>query len=211
MLDGIWQTLRARGKQREAVLCVWGILTDGRKVLLHMALGNKESAEDWLAMVRNMVERGLRAPLTITADGAPGLVKVIEQVWPRSLRIRCWVHKIRNIRAKLPVELANEILAEVYAVRDAGTHEQGRELAAVVMAKYESVYPSAMACLRHDLEASLNHLKLPARLRPLVRSSNGLERAFEEERRRSKIIPHFFAEKPCLKLMYGVMDRVSGR
>jgi transposase-like protein len=49
------------------------------------------------------------------------------------------------------------------------------------------------------------------RLRPVVRSSNGLERAFEEERRRSKVIPHFFAEKPCLKLMYGVMDRVSGR
>ncbi len=211
MLDGIWHTLRARGKEREAVLCAWGILSDGRKVLLHMALGNRESAEDWLAMTRNMIERGLRAPLTITADGAPGLIKVIEQVWPKSLRIRCWVHKIRNIKAKLPAEVANEVLAEVSAVRDAGTYEQGRELAGTVIAKYEAIYPSAMACLRDDLEASLNHLKLPARLRVYVRSSNGLERLFEEERRRSKIIPHFFAEKPCLKLMYGVLERVSGR
>ncbi len=211
MLDGLWHTLRAWGKKREAVLCAWGILVDGRKVLLHMVLGNKESEEDWLAMVRNMVERGLRAPLTITADGAKGLVNAIEQVWPKSLRIRCWVHKMRNIKGKLPSEVANEVLAEVYAIRDAGTYEQGREQAAGVIDRYESVYPSMTACLRDDLAASLNHLKLPARLRVLVRSSNGLERAFEEERRRSKIIPRFFAEKPCLKLMYAVLDRVSGR
>jgi putative transposase len=210
MLDGIWHTLRAQGQKREAVLCAWGILSDGRKVLLHLALGNKESEEDWLAMVRSMVERGLRPPLAVTADGAPGLLKVIDQVWPKSLRIRCWVHKMRNIKAKLPADVANEVQAEIYAIRDAGTYEQGRELAAAVNAKYRLSYPSAMACLQDDLEASLNHLKLPARLRPLVRSSNGLERAFEEERRRSKTIPHFFGEKPCLKLMYGVLARVSG-
>lgn len=211
MLDGIWHTLRAESEKREAVLCAWGILSDGRKVLLHLALGNRESEEDWLAMVRNMVERELRPPLTITADGAPGLLKVIDQVWPKSLRIRCWVHKMRNIKAKLPADVANEVQAEIYAIRDAGTYEQGRELASAVIAKYRLSYPSAMACLADDLEASLNHLKLPARLRPLVRSSNGLERAFGEERRRSKTIPHFFAEKPCLKLMYGVLVRVSGR
>lgn len=211
MLDGIWHTLRARGKKREAVLCAWGILSDGRKVLLHMALGSKESQEDWVAMGRNMVERGLRPPLTITADGAPGLINMIELLWPKSLRIRCWVHKMRNIKAKLPADVANEVLAEVYAIRDAGTYEQGRELLLAVAAKYDAAYPSAMACLRDDRDASLNHLKLPARLRPLMRSSNGLERLFEEERRRSKTIPHFFGEKPCLKLMYGVLDRVSSR
>lgn len=211
MLDGIWHALRAHGRQREAVLCAWGILTDGRKVLLHMALGNKESEEHWLGMVRNMVERGLPAPLTVTTDGAKGLIKVVEQVWPKSLRIRCWVHKVRNIKAKLPGDLADEILAEVYAIRDAGTYEQGRAQAAAVIARYDAAYHSAIVCLQDDMEASLSHLKLPARLRPLVRSTNGLERAFEEERRRSKIIPHFFAEKPCLKLMYGVLARVSER
>ena len=113
--------------------------------------------------------------------------------------------------AKLEREGGESAKAEIYAIRDAGTYEQGRELAAAVIAKYRLSYPSAMACLADDLEASLNHLKLPARLRPLVRSSNGLERAFEEERRRSKTIPHFFSEKPCLKLMYGVLARVSGR
>ena len=94
---------------------------------------------------------------------------------------------------------------------DAGTYEQGQQLAQMVIVKYERIYPSAIACLKDDLEASLNHLKLPSRMRLLVRSSNGLERMFEEERRRSKIIPHFFGEKPCLKLMFAVLDRVCDK
>lgn len=211
VLDGIWQAMRAKGKKREAVLCAWGILRDGRKVLLHLALGNKESEEAWLAMIRSMVERGLRPPLTVTTDGSRGLTNAVEQIWPKSLRIRCWVHKMRNIKDKLPAELAKDILAEIYAIRDAGTYEQGQQLAQMVIAKYKEVYPSAVACLKDDLDASLSHLKLPSRIRPLVRSSNGLERMFEEERRRSKIIPRFFGEKPCLKLMFAVLDRVSDK
>lgn len=211
VLDGIWQAMRAKGKKREAVLCAWGILSDGRKVLLHMALGNKESEEAWTAMIRNMVERGLRPPLTVTTDGSRGLTNATDQIWPKSLRIRCWVHKMRNIKDKLPAELAKDIMAEMYAIRDAGTYEQGQQLAQMVIVKYERIYPSAIACLKDDLDASLNHLKLPSRMRLLVRSSNGLERMFEEERRRSKIIPHFFGEKPCLKLMFAVLDRVCDK
>ena len=48
-----------------------------------------------------------------------GLLKVIDQVWPKSLRIRCWVHKMRNIKAKLPADVANEVQAEIYAIREA--------------------------------------------------------------------------------------------
>jgi transposase-like protein len=66
-----------------------------------------------------------------------------------------------------------------------------------------------MACLEDDAEASLNHLKLPVRLRQLVRSTNLLERTFEEGRRRTKVIPRFFAEKPCLKLVFAALIRAS--
>jgi len=61
--------------------------------------------------------------------------------------------------------------------------------------------------LADDAEASLNHLKLPVRLRQLVRSTNLLERTFEEGRRRTKVIPRFFAEKPCLKLVFAALIR----
>ena len=105
-LDAIYEALRLRAGIKEAVLCAWGVLRDGRKVLLHMTLGNKESFDAWLEMIRNMVSRGLRVPLSITADGASGLNKAIDQAYPKSLRIRCWVHKMRNIRAKLPRDVA---------------------------------------------------------------------------------------------------------
>jgi len=190
-----------------AVLCAWGMLRDGRKMLLHMTVGNKESYDARLEMLRNMVSRGLKVPRSITADGAPGLNKTIDQVYPKSLRIRCWVHKMRNIRAKLPREVVPEVEAEIYTIRDAATVEQGRARMREVIAKYEGLYPSAMACLADDAEASLNHLQLPARLRQLVRSTNLLERTFEEGRRRTKVIPRFFAEQPCLKLVFAALIR----
>ncbi|RLC76598.1 MAG: hypothetical protein DRJ03_28350 [Chloroflexi bacterium] len=82
-LDAIYESLRLRAGVKEAVLCAWGILRDGRKVLLHMELGNKESAEAWLGLLRNMVERGLPVPLSITSDGAPGLMSSCQMLCKR--------------------------------------------------------------------------------------------------------------------------------
>jgi putative transposase len=210
-LDAIYESLRLRAGRKEAVLCAWGILRDGRKLLLHLALGNRESEEAWLDMLRSMVTRGLRLPLSVTSDGAPGLIGAIEQVFPKSLRIRCWAHKMRNIESKLPAEAVTEVKAEIATVRDAATSEQGRARAQAVICKYEGQYKSAMVCLGDDLEASLNHLKLPVQLRKLVRTTNLLERTFEEERRRTKVIPRFFNEKSCLKLSFAVLWRASAR
>ena len=210
-LDAIYESLRLRAGVKEAVLCAWGILRDGRKVLLHMELGNKESAEAWLGLLRNMVERGLPVPLSITSDGAPGLIEAVDQAYPKSLRVRCWAHKMRNIVAKLPRDVMPQVRAEILTVRDAGTYQEGLARAKEVMARHKDVYPSAMKCLENDLEASLKHLKLPARLRQMVRTTNLLERTFEEERRRTKVIPRFFNEKSCLKLSFAVLWRASDR
>jgi transposase-like protein len=206
-LDAIYEALRLRAGVRDAVLCAWGILRDGRKVLLHMTLGNKESYDAWLEMVRNMVSWGLRVPLSITTDGAPGLIKAIDQAYPNSLRIRCSVHKTRNIKAKLPQHVAPEVLADIHTIRDAATFEQGRARMREVLAQYRDLYPSAIVCLGDDDEASLKHLRLPARLRLLVRSSIQFERTFEEGRRRTKVIPRIFAEKPSLKLVIAALIR----
>ena len=77
---------------KDGVLVAWGLLTDGRRVLLHMAMGSTESRESWLEFLRDMVRRGLGVPLSITTDGAPGLMGAVEEMWPKSLRIRCWAH-----------------------------------------------------------------------------------------------------------------------
>ena len=78
-LDGLYEPLRMHGIQREAVLCAWAITTEGDKVLLSLALGNKESYDAWLSFLRDVASRGLHVPLTITSDGAPGLLRAIDE------------------------------------------------------------------------------------------------------------------------------------
>jgi transposase-like protein len=210
-LDAMYETLRMGFGMKEAILCAWGITRDGRKVLLHIDIGNKESYESWLSFTRNMVSRGLRTPTTVTTDGAPGLIKAVEVVFPRSLRIRCWYHRMQNFSAKVPEELWPEIKAEIMTIRDAAGYEEGKLRAYEFIEKYREEFPSLVKALKEDLDALLNHLKLPCRHRKYVRTTNLIERSFEEERRRTKIIPCFLTEKSALKLVFGVLIRVSAR
>ncbi len=124
-VDAVFEALRRHGA-KEALLVAWCIGSDGRKHLLHLGVGNKESERCWTEFFRNMLSRGLRAPTTITSDGAPGLINAINVCFPRSIRIRCWFHRLANIRAKLPDEAACEVMAHVYAVRDAPTLDAAR-------------------------------------------------------------------------------------
>jgi putative transposase len=209
-VDGIYESLRRYGA-KEGILAAWCITADGRKVLLHLAVGNKESEACWTEFLRDMVGRGLKIPTSVTCDGAPGLLNAVAKVFSKSLRIRCWYHKLSNIRSKLPAEGAEEVLAHVRVVRDAPTLEAGEQAAAAVIERFGDRYPAAMACLADDLEASLAHLRLPVRHRINTRTTNLLERTFEEERRRSKVIPRFGDEKSAMKLVFATLMRVSDR
>ena len=82
--------------------------TEGDKVLLSLALGSKESYDAWLSFLRDLVSRGLPVPLTITSDGAPGLLRAIDEIWPKSWRIRCW----GTSHAQLQIEGARSSLAQ---------------------------------------------------------------------------------------------------
>jgi putative transposase len=209
-VDGIYESLRRYGA-KEGILAAWCITSEGRKVLLHLAVGNKESEACWSEFLRDMVGRGLKIPTSVTCDGAPGLINAVTKVFPQSLRIRCWYHKLGNVRSKLPAEGAEDVLAHVRAVRDAPTLEAGEQAAAAVIERFSDRYPAAMACFSDDLEASLNHLRLPVRHRVNTRTTNLLERTFEEERRRSKVIPRFGDEKSAMKLVFATLLRVSDR
>ncbi|MGZ6662355.1 MAG: IS256 family transposase, partial [Solirubrobacteraceae bacterium] len=100
-LDATFLAVRRDGP-KEGVQVAWGFTEDGERVLLAVMLGMRESYEDWQALGRDLIGRGLGAPMLIVADGAPGLNKAIEQCWPASDRQRCCVHRARNLYAKLP-------------------------------------------------------------------------------------------------------------
>jgi putative transposase len=209
-VDAVFEALRRHGA-KEALLVAWCIDSDGRKHLLHLAVGNKESEACWVEFFRSMLGRGLRPPTTVTSDGAPGLIKAIEVCFNASIRIRCWFHKLANIRAKLPEETAAEVMAHLYAVRDAPTLDAARAAADRLVNTYGREYPAAIDCFQDDLDALLAIHRVPARHRIRVRTTNLAERSFVEERRRTKVIPRFSNERSAMKLVFATMIRAAER
>ena len=209
--DAVYEALRREASCKEGVLVTWAILADGSKVLLHMSAGSKESSESWLDHFRSLLSRGLNPPLTVTTDGAPGAIKAVEAIWPEAQRIRCWVHKMRNVLDKLPEADHAVVKPYLQAIRDAPDYATGRRLAEETIAQFEKTYPSAMKSLADDLEASLAHLQLPPVHRKAVRTTNLVERSFVEERRRTKVLPRFGSEGACTKLVHAVLWRASER
>jgi Transposase, Mutator family len=106
------------------VLVAWGLSEYGERVLLAVMLGRRESHEDWLALARDLIARGLGAPLLIVADGAPWLIKAIEQCWPASDRQHCAVHRVRNLLAKLPERERERVRRAYWQALDDATNER---------------------------------------------------------------------------------------
>ncbi len=155
--------MRPEDQPAEGVLVCWGITLEGRKVLLGLALGSRESYESWLAFARDMIARGLRSPALVIADGAPGIWKAVREVWPEALEQRCTVHALRNVTAKLPERHHQEIKARwwKHSTRPAPRARPRRELQSIID-DYKTSYPSAMAVIETDLPALVTHLRFPS-------------------------------------------------
>jgi transposase-like protein len=179
--------------------------------MLHLALGHKASYANWLEFLRDMVRRGLQTPVLVTTDGAPGLMRAVEEVFPNSLRQRCLAHKTRNVTDKVPDSARAELKNAVRAAYYAPNREVADMIAADVLKTYQRDYPAAMRSFQDDWEACVAYLRCPAIHHKRIRTTNLLERSFLEERRRTRTIPRFFSEKSCLKLVFATLWRASER
>jgi transposase-like protein len=208
--DAIYLPTRPDGP-KEGILVAWAFTTTGERVLLDVCLGQRERLEDWLDLGRALTARGLRSPLLVVADGAPGLIRAVTELWPEADRQRCSVHRLRNVLAKLPKRpgLHERVRAAYWAALDGATNpEEAEQGLRALVGDLEREYPSAAACLAEDLAALTVHLAYPLRLKKRLRSTNLLERSLEEVRRRTKVIGRFPGETSCLTLAWAVMDLV---
>ena len=209
-LDAIYLKMRPEDQPAEGVLVCWGITLEGRKVLLGLALGSRESYDSWLAFARDMIARGLRPPALVIADGAPGIWKAVREIWPDALEQRCTVHALRNVTSKLPERHHQEIKARWWKTFDEARSpgEARRELQGIIE-DYKAAYPSAMAVIENDLPALITHLRFPSQHRKRIRTTNLLERTFVEVRRRTKVIGRFPGETSALSLIWAVLELTS--
>ena len=161
-----------------------------------------------------MRRRGLGDPLLVpSATAPPGIIRAVEECFPRALRQRCLVHKMRNLQSQ---KSAGGSLARVQGAGSGSFIKRPRPrcgayagCATISPSIWGSEPPSAVACLDDDFAACIAHLRFPLAHRRTIRTTNLLERLFGEERRRTKVIPHAFGERAVLKLMYAALIRAS--
>ena len=163
-LDATFLAVRPDGP-KEGVQVAWGFTEEGERVLLAVMLGMRESYEDWQALGRDLIGRGLGAPMLIVADGAPGLNKAIEQCWPASDRQRCCVHRARNLYAKLPDRERERVKHAYWRALDEAINERDakQRLQALVDELDKGGFTAAAKCLADDLDALVVHPRYPTR------------------------------------------------
>jgi putative transposase len=142
------------GARAEPVLVAYGITTTGGPVFLGLAPAASEGHDPWVDFLADLTNRGLRSPVLVISDGAPGLVSAAEHTFPAALRQRCLVHRVRNVVAKVPVHAQAEVKAAYWQIFDnielpAGQAavEEATRRAVAFTARYERTYPAAVACL----------------------------------------------------------------
>ena len=205
------------GARAEPVLCAWGITTTGTPVFLALDPASSESHDACVEFLRGLVARGLRPPLLVITDGAPGLIGAVERVYAASLRQRCLIHRVRNVTAKVSEADRDEVKADFWAIFDLPEHiepgdaavAEARRRADAFAAKWQPKYPGAVACVVDDLAALTTFLRFPREHWRRIRHTNLIERTFGESRRRVKVIGRLPGERSCLSLVWAVLDRAS--
>lgn len=207
-IDGVYEAVK-NYTRNQAILCAWAICSDGSKRLLHLMAAESESSHCWNTFFQDMLDRGLRQPLLIISDGSKGIIKSITEKFPLADRQRCIAHKMRNIMSKLPQDAQQEVKNRVRAVYYAPDPETAETLATKLINEYSDKYPGMIKCFTDDLQACLTHLKYPEGHRKNIRTTNTIERAFVEEKRRTKIIPQHAHERGAIGLVFSVLIRAS--
>ena len=139
-----------------------GVRADGRKELVALADGYRESSESWADLLRDAARRGMRAPVLAVGDGALGFWGALREVFPTTREQRCWFHKIANVLAALPKSAhpgAKKALAEIWNAQD---KRHARDAVISFTAAYGAKFPKAVAKITDDVEELLAVYDFPA-------------------------------------------------
>lgn len=208
-LDGIRLGVRAGTREKEAVLVAHAVLADGRREVLAVALGGRESTRAWTDLLEDLKRRGLRDPVLIITDGGGGLVAAVEACFPEVPRQHCTKHKLANVLEKVPKGVQAEVGDAARRVLYAPTRHQAEEALALFERTYRKRFPSAVECLHRDLDACWTYYRFPMSHWKRIRTTNVLERSFREVRRRVREVGRFHDELRALALVHAVLQEAQ--
>ena len=172
-------------KDKAALLVVIGALSDGRKEILAIRPGHRESTESWRAVLRDLRDRGLPAPRLVLADGGLPIWSAVDQVWPEAGQQRCWNHKILNVLNELPKRVQGAARALLTQIPTAPTRPQARRRRDRFVARYGQAYPAAAATLERDGDRMVTFCDFPEAHWKHLRTTNPVESPFASVRLRT--------------------------
>ncbi len=183
--DGIHVQARLED-EAQCLLVIIGATPEGKKELVGLIDGVRESTQSWRELLLDLKRRGLAiAPELAVADGALGFWHAIEEVWPRTRGQRCWVHKTANVLNKLPKSQQSRAKRALHDIWRAETKAAARAAFDAFIETYAIKYDKAVACLAKDREALLAFYDFPAEHWKHLRTSNPIESSFATVRHRT--------------------------
>ena len=183
--DGVYLQARME-EQAECMLVLIGATPEGRKELVGLQVGVRESAQSWRELLVEVKRRGLSlAPEIAVGDGALGFWKALDEIFPGTRHQRCWVHKSANVLNKVPKAVQHAMKADLREIHSAPTRAAAEVAMEVFVEKYGAKYARAAECLMKDREALLAFYDLPAEHWDHLRTTNPIESVFATVRHRT--------------------------
>jgi putative transposase len=209
--DGVHFNVRLGEQGRLCCLVIVGVRADGRKELVAIADGERESTDAWAELLRDLRRRGMRAPVVMVGDGALGLWRALGEVFPATREQRCWVHKVANVLNAMPKSVhvgARRALNEIIQAEDR-THAE-RAIQALV-GDYGAKWPKAVAKVVDDQEALLCFFDYPAEHWLHLRTTNPIESTFSPVRARTRVTKGPGSRDAGLAMVFKLLEAAEGR
>lgn len=209
--DGVHFNVRLE-EDRQCILVLMGATPDGKKELIAIADGYRESEQSWKELLLDAKARGLVIdPKLATGDGALGFWKALLQVWPTTRAQRCWVHKTANVLDKMPKRIQPGAKDALHQVWMAETKQDAEAAFELFLATYGAKYPKACECLSKDREELLTFYDFPAEHWKHLRTTNPIESTFATVRLRHRRTKGSGSRTACLTMVYKLMQSAAKR
>jgi putative transposase len=209
-IDGIHLKVRLE-QQKLCLLVMIGVRADGRKELVALTDGYRESAESWADLLRDCRRRGMTAPVLAVGDGALGFWKAVREVFPATREQRCWWHKQANVLAALPKSAHPGALAAMREIYNAEDIDKAQLAIKAFEIDYGAKYPKAVAKIVEDADVLLEFYKYPAEHWVHLRTTNPIESTFATVRLRTKVTKGPGSRAAGIAMAYKLIDAAQTR
>ena len=190
-------------EERQCLLVIIGAAKDGKKELLALESGFRESELSWTELLIDLKRRGLKtAPELAVGDGALGFWKALTKVYHNTRRQRCWVHKTANVLNKLPKSLQAKAKEKLHQIWMAPDKAEAQKHFDDFISIYEDKYPKAAKCLQKDREILLTFYDFPAEHWRHIRTTNPIESTCSTVRLRTAKVRSCFSSKTVVTMAF---------